>query len=120
MFKKIALGLATALAVTLAAGSLTTTAQAAEFSFTIGNGHPGPVRAVHDRRHGPRDFRDGNWRERRGGWRGDRRGGKRRHAGRHDRRQVCHVVKKFITVYDDRGRPHRRVKRREFCEWVRR
>lgn len=134
MFRKIAFGIAAALAVTLAAGSLPTKAEAAEFSITFSDNFSAPVHKIHDRGH-RRDFRHdrrGRHYDRRGRGhdRWNRRHGRRdgwRHSGfrdqaprRRGRREVCHITKKVVTFYDRYGEPHRKVKRHRTCEWVRR
>lgn len=135
MFRKIAFGVAAAVAVTLAAGSISTKAEAAEFSITISNGYSAPVHNIHDRGHARRDHRhsrrDRGYRHgRHYDRRYDRRHGRRngwRHSRYYDdrprrrgRREVCHVHKKVVTFYDRYGTPHRKVKRHRTCEWVRR
>jgi len=144
MFKKIALGVATAFAVTLGAGAVTSnSAEAAEFTFTITDGYAAPLHNVHDRGHARRDRghahrnrgharRDGRnfrherrhgrrhdrWNDRRNGWRHTQFRDER--PRRRGRREVCHVTKKIVTFYDRYGTPHRKVKRHRTCEWVRR
>jgi len=131
MLKKIVMGVATAFAVTLGAGSMTTTANAAEFSLTISDGYGGRSHAIHDRGnrgHGNRGYRRGhdgghwgrNGNGRRGGWRHTRYNdgygrGHRRHG-----REACRVVKKIVIFEDAYGNRTRKVRRHRTCGWGRR